>query len=231
MKTKSPFAVFSLVSVKQPVHVDICNWETFSTSASLHTVVHLMVRLVRAALDEGREVKWSGQWKLLNYYLLLKDKIGYGSCHPCHRWHRQGCTHGSGAAAGHQQGRMDMMKTRGATALWDCGLSALHQAWRLGDQQEWKLAVKMTLWHFAVSAFISSPCSQSFNWFGQSISPTGQGLTFQGGQGQQAVTCHWAALTKGAMDGHMGMCVYVCALHVCIAQWLKEAYTYIETHL
>jgi len=106
------------------------------------------------------------------------------------------------------------MNARAVTALWDCGLPALHQAWRLGDQQEWRLAVKITLWLFAVSAFISSPCSWSFSWFGQLVSPRGQVLTLQGGQGQQDITCHWAAFTRGAMDRYVGMCMYVCVHRV-----------------
>jgi len=59
--TESLFAVSSLVSVNQPVHIDICNWETFSPSASVHTVMCLVVHLGWVTLGgerEGCEMVW-----------------------------------------------------------------------------------------------------------------------------------------------------------------------------
>lgn len=47
----------SLVSVKQPVHVDICSWGTFSVSASLHTAFNGLSGMGDSRWEEEGEMK------------------------------------------------------------------------------------------------------------------------------------------------------------------------------
>lgn len=50
---------FSLLSVKQPVHVDTCSWETFSVSASLYTAFNGLSGMGDSRWGQEGEMKTS----------------------------------------------------------------------------------------------------------------------------------------------------------------------------
>lgn len=150
-KTKSPFVVFSLISVKQPVHVDICNWGTFRTSASMHTVMHLIVHLVwETRLRERSELVWPVRTSKLVF--SAEEQNSQWFVPPVaqitetgkHTWWWCCCCPSAGQD-GHEHKRGDnTLELQSPSFL---------QAWRLEDQREGKLAVKIALWYFEVSHF------------------------------------------------------------------------------
>lgn len=86
--------MFSLVSVKQAVHVGICNWKTFRTIALLHMLVRLMENF---GWREGGEIVWPVKTSKLLSPAEERSRLLLVS---------------SGANASCQQGRVDRMNTK-----------------------------------------------------------------------------------------------------------------------